>query len=95
MREMNDIKGPGELNFETNNLAEAWTKWKRAMGYYLVATCKEKSQEEKVAIFMCTIGRQGQDIKDTFEFEVEDGEEKVTGRYYLRSSKNTANRERI
>ena len=21
---MNDIKGPGELNFESNNLSEAW-----------------------------------------------------------------------
>ena len=76
---MNDLRGPGELNFETTNLSESWAKWKRSMQYYLVATCKDKSEDEKVAIFMCMIGRQGQDIKDTFEFAISDrGEEIVT-----------------
>ena len=78
---MNDIRGPGELNFESTNLSEAWAKWKRSMQYYLVATCKDRSEEEKVAVFVCTIGRRGQDIRDTFEFEVDkDGEEIVTVR---------------
>ena len=77
---MNDIKGPGELNFETKNLSEAWAKWKRATQYYLIATCKGKNEEEKVAIFMCIIGRHGQDIKGTFEFQFDEGsgEEIVT-----------------
>ncbi|CAB3983559.1 Hypothetical predicted protein [Paramuricea clavata] len=76
---MNDIRGPGELNFESTNLFEAWAKWKRSMQYYLVATCKDRSEDEKVAIFMCMIGRQGQDIRDTFELdEDKDGEEIVT-----------------
>ena len=78
---MNDIRGPGELNFESTNLSEAWAKWKRSMQYYLVATCKDRSEEEKVAVFMCTIGRRGQDIRDTFEFDLDkDGEEIVTVR---------------
>ena len=81
---MNDIKGPGELNFESNNLSEAWVKWKRAMQYYLVATCKGKSEEGKVAIFMCIIGRHGQDIKDTFELECdENGGEIITVKILL------------
>ena len=76
---MNNIRGPGELNFESTNLSEAWAKWKRSMQYYLVATCKDRSEDEKVAIFMCMIGRQGQDIRDTFELdEDKDGEEIVT-----------------
>ena len=85
---MNDIKGPGELNFESNNLSEAWVKWKRAMQYYLVATCKGKSEEGKVAIFMCTIGRHGQDIKDTFELECdENGGEIITVKILLQKLK--------
>ncbi len=78
---MNDIRGLGELNFESTNLSEAWAKWKRSMQYYLVATCKDGSEDEKVTVFMCTIGRRGQDIRDTFEFDVDkDGEEIVTVR---------------
>ena len=61
------------------NVSETWRRWKRGMEYYLAATCKMKSEAEKVAIFMCMIGRDGQEIKDTFEFETEeDGTEKVT-----------------
>lgn len=49
------------------------------MEYLLAATCKNKTESEKVAIFMCTIGRDGQDVKDTFEFELdEDGQKVVT-----------------
>jgi aerobic-type carbon monoxide dehydrogenase small subunit (CoxS/CutS family) len=76
---MNDIRGPGELNFESTNLSEAWAKWERSMQYYLVVRCKDRSEDEKVAIFMCMIGRQGQDIRDTFELdEDKDGEEIMT-----------------
>lgn len=49
------------------------------MQYSLVATFKDRGEDEKVAIFMCMIGRQEQDIRDTFEYEVdEDGIERVT-----------------
>ena len=49
------------------------------MQYYLVATCKDRSEDEKVLSFICMIGRQGQDIRDTFEFDVDkDGLEIVT-----------------
>ena len=43
------------------------------------ATCSGKSEEERVAIFMCMIGKDGQEVKDTFEFErEEDGKDIVT-----------------
>jgi len=62
-----------------HNVSETWRRWKRGMEYYLAATCKVKNEAEKVAIFMCMIGRDGQEIKDTFEFEVdEDGSEVVS-----------------
>ena len=44
------------------------------MEYFLAATCSGKSEAERVAIFMCMIGKDGQEVKDTFEFErAEDG----------------------
>ena len=49
------------------------------MEYYLTATCTGKTDAQKVAIFMCMIGKDGQEIKDTFEFETgEGGQEVVT-----------------
>ncbi|KAK3732309.1 hypothetical protein QZH41_020460, partial [Actinostola sp. cb2023] len=74
------IRGPGEMDFTSqHNVSETWRRWKRGMEYYLAATCKVKNEAEKVAIFMCMIGRDGQEIKDTFEFEVdEDGSEVVS-----------------
>ena len=49
------------------------------MEYYLTATCNGKTEKQKVAIFMCMIGKDGQEIKDTFEFETgEGGQEVVT-----------------
>ncbi|KAK3737375.1 hypothetical protein QZH41_002290 [Actinostola sp. cb2023] len=74
------IRGPGEMDFTSQqNVSETWRRWERGMEYYLAATCKAKSEAEKVAIFMCMIGRDGQEIKDTFEFEVdEDGSEVVS-----------------
>ena len=90
------LRGPGELNFQSTNLSEAWAKWKRSMQYYLIATCKDKSEDEKVTVFMCKIGRRGQDIRDTFKFETDkDGEDLVTVRMlfqkfeqYCRPKKN-------
>ncbi|KAK3749625.1 hypothetical protein QZH41_012963, partial [Actinostola sp. cb2023] len=74
------IRGPGEMDFTSQqNVSETRRRWKRGMEYYLAATCKAKNEAEKVAIFMCMIGRDGQEIKDTFEFEVdEDGSEVVS-----------------
>ena len=49
------------------------------MEYYLTATCTDKTEAQKVAIFMCMIGKDEQEIKDTFEFETrENGQEVIT-----------------
>lgn len=46
------------------------------MEYYLVATCTGKTEAQ---FFRCMIGKDGQEIKDTFEVETgEDGQEVVT-----------------
>ena len=77
---MKEVKGPGEMDFTSSqNLCETWRRRKRGMEYYLTATCTGKSEEQKVAIFMCMIGKDGQEIKDIFEFETgEVGQEVVT-----------------
>ena len=44
------------------------------MEHFLAATCSGKSEGERVAIFMCMISKDGQEVKDTFEFQTaEDG----------------------
>ena len=57
----------------------SWRRWKRDMEYYLAATCTDKTEAQKVAIFMCMIGKDGQEVKDTFEFDTrENGREVIT-----------------
>ena len=77
---MNEVRGPGEMDFTSpQNLSETWRRWKRGMEYYLTAICTDKTEAQKVAIFMCMIGKDGQEIKDTFEFETrENGQEVIT-----------------
>ena len=49
------------------------------MEHFLAATCSGKSEGERVAIFMCMISKDGQEVKDTFEFQTaEDGTDIVT-----------------
>ena len=75
---MNEVRGPGEMDFTSpQNLSETWRRWKRGMEYYLTATCTDKTEAQKVAIFMCMIGKDGQEIKDTFEFETGENEQEV------------------
>ena len=75
---MNEVRGPGEMDFTSpQNLSETWRRWKRGMEYYLTATCTEKTEAQKAAIFMCMIGKDGQEIKDTFEFETGENEQEV------------------
>ena len=46
---------------------------------YVVGICSGKTEAQKVAVFMCMIGKDGQEIKDTFEVETgEDGQEVIT-----------------
>ena len=80
MSNMNEIKGPGAMDFTSpQNVAENWRRWRRGMEYFLAATCKKKAEDERVAIFMCMVGRDGQEIRDTFEFQRnDDGAEVVT-----------------
>ena len=49
------------------------------MEYFLAATCSGKSEGERVTIFMCMIDKDGQEVKDTFEFQrAEDGTDIIT-----------------
>ncbi|XP_028417634.1 uncharacterized protein K02A2.6-like [Dendronephthya gigantea] len=77
---MNEVRGPGEMDFTSpQNLSETWRRWRRGMEYYLTATCTGKTEAQKVAIFMCMIGKDGQEIKDMFELKTgEDGQAVIT-----------------
>ena len=79
MTKMNEIRGPGEMDFaNSQNLSETWRRWKLGMEYYLTATCNSRTDEaQKVAILMCMIGKDGQEIKDTFEFKTGEGGREV------------------
>lgn len=44
--EMNDLRRPRNLNFESTNLSEA--KWKRSMQYYRIETSQDRGEDEKV-----------------------------------------------
>ena len=71
---MNEVKGPGELDFTSLRIYQ-----KHGMEYYLTATCTSKTEAQKVTIFMCMIGKDGQEIRDTFLFETgEDRQEVIT-----------------
>ena len=51
-------------------------------------SCSGKSEAERVAIFMGMIGKDGQEIKDTFEFErAEDGRISSLRRFCSKSLK--------
>ena len=51
------------------------------MEYFLAATCSRKCEAERVAIFMCIIRKDGQEVKDTFEFKrAEDGMDIITSK---------------
>ena len=55
-----------EMNFDTNNLAEAWKKWKQTMLLYLTAVMNGKTEEEKYSVFLYMIGEKGRDIFNTW-----------------------------
>ena len=77
---INEIKGPGEMDFTCpNNVSEMWPCWRRGMEHFLAATYSLKSEGKRVAIFACMISKDGQEVKDTFEFQTaEDGTDIVS-----------------
>ena len=69
---------PDEMNFNSSNLEETWNKWIKNMNFYLTATVKAKSDEEKYCAFLFLIGERGREIYSNWTWEKKrnaDGEE--------------------
>ena len=77
---LNEVRGPDEMDIiSPQKLSQTCRRWKRGMEYCLTATCTGKTEAQKVAIFMCMIGKDEQEIKDTLEFETRgNGQEVIT-----------------
>jgi hypothetical protein len=70
---------PGVFQFGVHDIATDWRRWRRAFENWMVATEKpKKSQAVQVAILLSFLGIEGQDIFDTFDWEVDEGRDLQT-----------------
>lgn len=68
------IARPDKLKL-TGNLAENWKRFKRSFDNFLVAAeCNTKSDAVKIAIFLNTLGEEGNDVFDAFGLTTEQKE---------------------
>ena len=71
---MDQLRPPGNLDFESPNLAYAWKKWRDEITLYLNLATKTEEKERKVKLFLYFIGSKGREIYETMEFETEEKE---------------------
>ena len=65
---MDHSKAPSAFSFE-GNISKAWKSWKKAFGFFLVATETDgKSENIKTSTLLTCLGAKGRDIYDTFTF---------------------------
>ena len=60
------------LNFNQDNLSQAWKRWKSEFDFFMIATASEsKSEKVKSSILLTCIGEKGHEIYSTLTFDVE------------------------
>ena len=72
---MDQLKPPGNLDFESPDLAYAWKKWREENTLYLdlaTKTDEKDEKERKVKLFLYLIGSKGREIYGTMQFETEE-----------------------
>lgn len=69
---MDQLKPPGNLDFESPDLAYAWKKWREEITLYLDLATKTDEKERKVKLFLSLIGSKGREIYGTMQFETEE-----------------------
>ena len=69
---MDQLKPPGNLDFESPDLAYAWKKWREEITLYLDLATKTDEKERKVKLFLYLIGSKGREIYGTMQFEMEE-----------------------
>ena len=69
---MDQLKPPGNLDFESPDLEYVWKKWREDITLYLDLTTKTDQKERKVKLFLYLIGSKGREIYETMQFEKEE-----------------------
>lgn len=71
------FKPPSPLSLE-GNTSENWKRWKQRFELHLKATEADRKDEEiQVAILLHSIGEDGLEVFNTFEFEREEDKKKI------------------
>ncbi|CAI9728265.1 Hypothetical predicted protein [Octopus vulgaris] len=72
---MENLPHPKDLDFNQENLAAAWKKWKKEFNLFLIATESDmKPDKVKTSMFLTCIGSKGRDIHSTLDFDSPDEE---------------------
>ena len=85
---MDQLKPPGNLDFESPDLAYAWKKWREEITLYLDLATKTDEKERKVKLFLYLIGSKGREIYGTMQFETEEKDRRLSFGEYCDPKKN-------
>ncbi len=90
---MMQLKPPGQMDFESNDLPQTWRRWKEEMELYLELAMAGQQETTKVKLVLYLIGSQGREICNTISFEGSEEERTVEDvlkglEYYCKPSKN-------
>ena len=90
-----NILGPEPIDFR--NAREISSTWKRFLSqwrnYEIATGLKKKSEEVRLATFLCVIGSQGQEEYDNFKFETDADKkdiEKVIEKFNISNQNRTS-----
>ena len=66
---MDGIRPPGDINFEGDNVADAWEKFYQQFEWYLYAIKADNEPDmRKISLFLTVAGPQAQEVYGTFTY---------------------------
>lgn len=74
---MTQLKPPGQMNFDSNDLPQTWRRWKEEMELYLELAMAGQQEATKVKLLLYIMGSQGREIYNTISFENDEAERTV------------------
>ena len=87
---MSNLPSPPQMNFNANNLPEAWRRWEQSfLNYFSAASLSKKPKTTQAAILMHCAGPDAIDLRNTFNFTGEGEDKRITTRQSSRSSGNS------
>ena len=76
---MDKLNPPPALNFNEENLSQAWERSKSEFDFFMIATeSDEKADKIKSSIFLTCIGAKGHEVYSTFTFDSDDDKWKIS-----------------